>query len=184
MISSSSIVLYKIPLIQPWKSLCYANHINLDHWSKKKSKGTHKLTELTKANSESFLQWPNQKWNFAIFSREASSSTGSPRWSERRILFSLQLRSYKIFIPRLAGTSQCLSLILPTGTWNLCLAWVCFKRAFFFKYIIPGSSHNKRFDIHHGHCQVLHNIEVTTNHFSYKTMQWITVIFLDTDAKK
>lgn len=123
-------------------------HINLDHWSEK-YKGIYKLSEMTMANSESFIQWPIQKWNFPIFSWE----TLPPR----AFLGDLQEESYshsnyKIFTYLLPGTiSQCFSLIPPTEISNLCLLWTCFKRVFFFKYIILGRTHNKRFVIHHRH---------------------------------
>ena len=35
----------------------------------------------------------------------------------------------------------------------------------------------------YGLCQVFQNIEVTTNHLSYKAMQLVTVILLNIDAK-
>lgn len=109
-----------------------------------KSKGTHKLSELTEANSESFIQWTSQKWNFHIFSWGISSSIGFPWLSARRILLPLQLNILTRFLFTFSLVLF-LSLIPPTGSWNLCLSQMCYKKFFFFKYIIPGSTRNKRF---------------------------------------
>lgn len=125
-------------------------HINLD-CSTEKSKDAHELSELTKANSESFIQWPSQKWNFYIFSWEISSSTGFPWCSARRNLIPLQLNVLTRFLFSSLVLFLGFSLIPSTRSWNLCLSWMCFKRFFFFKYILSGSTHNKRFVIYYGH---------------------------------
>lgn len=113
----------------------------------KKSKDTHELSELTKANSESFIQWPSQKWNFYIFSWEISSSTGFPWCSTRRILLPLQRNVLTRFLFSSLVLFLGFSLIPSTGSWNLCLSWMCFKRFFF----LADSTHNKRFVIYYGH---------------------------------
>lgn len=102
--------------------------------------------------SQSLIQWPSQKWNFYISSWEISCSTGIPWCSSRRILLPLQLSVLTRFLFYFSLVLFLgFSLIPSTGSWNLCLSWMCFKRFFFFKYTILGITHDKIFVIYYGH---------------------------------
>lgn len=124
--------------------------INFD-CSREKSKDAHELSELTKANSESFIQRQSQKWNFYIFSWEISSSTGFPWCSARRILLPLQWNVLTRFLVSSVGSISVFQSHSIHQVMKPLPLKMCFKRFFLFKYLTPSSTHNKRCVIYYGH---------------------------------
>lgn len=151
-----------------------------------KSERTHKLSELTEANIELLIQWPSQKLNFHILTEDYLHPLTS--------LDNLQKESYSnssyIFLQAFYSPFHWYYFSVSHSHFT---HWVKKTWPFVnvFQEILLFQVQNSRWHskicntswMFYGLCQVFQNIEVTTNHLSYKAMQLITFILLNIDAK-